>query len=1102
MQPNQFGSNPFSTQDKIRPIKQSGGMGNPFDSYRSKKDDFNSPEGLYNLAQEAGLGEQADKMVQRAGGEDQKFFSGGFVMDVMDVLNIGSYGVVGMVKGKTFAEGVKNRESLSDEDALGKYGFAGKMAGFIGDILLDPFTYIAPWKTVSKIPGIVKTVDEARRMAFGDLIKIEVDGQKTFERVGGWTPLKAIPDKLMYGFAVDKTYLNGMEQVAGRNDTILGESEELISGVLDRLQPDLFNKTLSKDADGRIISRNLDEIQRDLNPEQFESVKSLYTLRDSLMDKLVSLGAITEETKDKHWGTYLKQTYDEYLEKKGTLPGGKSGVRMDKSKRKAGLTEDVMKELGQVEDAAVVWGQTLLKQIKMVKDAELIKYTADGYAMTDDLIPEFIAKGGKMENLHRVTDASYYALDGKAISISKKVKDLNSVIKNIRKERLAAGADELELERTLGGIEKELDRLKGATEDELSEAWSGVRQILRDSSITQGPMKKQATSAGQKIVAAPLVKWLNRGSKSDRLARETMTSEDLWKQFMDTKDGYAVQRAFEDPRMMYQWNSPVEFLDSLRYPDKATVFKSDVNRLDELSDTVANNKIVKAEKDVRKIGKLEQEYKVLSETNLKMVQEAVDRIETEFADALWKKSNLLKDLEKAKYGGLAGKYVSKEIWDVLKGQFEPSDEIGQGLVMWFKSVKTIWNPASHVRNAMSATVQNWWKLGIGPWRMDVYYESLKEFKTGGRHLNEMKSMGFNERSGIMGELMDNYLLNKGLVGESYVKQLGGVKQARKFVKHLDKKMKNAYGHTDNIAKLAGYKYGLSQGLSKEDAYAQAMAATFNYSQVTPLVQKLRKNLFGAPFITFSLKAVPLVAETIINNPGRISVFGKIRNSLFDAAGIQGQQESEAMPDYMRDDQFVMRLPWKDEQGRSMYFDLSYIIPFGDIASGKFLSDPVAAFPVLRLMNELATNETFSGSKIFRESDDLPQVVADITLHTLKLGLPPSVVDTLSDGYGSDGQRREPALGWQDLAGTDTDDLGPGERNYYQKMFKYAGLGAIPYELNSKEASLAYTQKENLSKLLTENGVTKTFTSNYLPKDSEYRDEPQKIYDREVSPLGR
>lgn len=1039
MTPNTFGSNPFSSEDRVKPLKLDSGVKNPFDSYRSTTSDLKSSEGLYDLAHQAGLGAEADKMIQRSGGESQKYMSGGFIMDVMDVLNTGSYGFVGLFKGTGFIEGIKNRETLSDEDALGKYGWQGKVAGFIGDILLDPLTYVAPAKIVSKIPGISKGATALKEKLFGkletievgakkikeesiikrigstdtsdfvyqgvgkgkqsdflttnigeantyatqkglsgtgeirvykyselpddlvtitndddyysevinkfgkdfvdrrlnkeeyskfrtaigyrkeeiekltkvgsiipdksgintdDLLKqaeqfteqgalrnkkvsvetktlsemetIQVSGQKTFKRTGGWGPLKYLSDKLVYGSAVSKEFLNGVSKIAGRNESILADAEKLMSS-LSKINPTIFSKIVSVGEDGRMVTPHIKDLEVSMKREgldkEFESVQEMYNLRDALMNRLVELKVLTPEAKDKHWGTYLKQSYDEFLESRDSMPVTKPGLGIVSKKRVEGLTPEKMAELGQVKDGGVLWATTLIKQIDLVKKAEIQQYINNGFAMTTKMLKEYGEKGGKMENLHQIPN------------------------------------------------------------------------------------------------------------------------------------------------------------------------------------------------------------------------------------------------DHTKYGALAGKYVSKEVWETVKGSFNPSKELGENFVLAFKHVKVVWNPASHVRNAMSATIQNWWKLGLGPWRPDLYYDAHKEFMSNGKYLKEMKDMGFSERSGYLSELMNNYLTNQELVKKTIKAQLGAKTGFKKYVKHVDRMMLTSYGHTDNIAKVAAYKYGLSKGLSKEEAYQQAMAATFNYSEVTPFVHQMRRAIWGVPFITFALKAAPLVAETLYKSPHRISVFGKARNDLFQAAGVEGDQEAEALPDYMRDDMFVMRLPWKDDNGRSMYFDLSYIIPFGALADGTYLKNPETANPVIQLVRELSRNETFAGNKIFKESDDIETVLADISVHVLKLGLPPPIVDGISDGYKDNGERVNSKLGWEKIGSVNTNDLGPGERSHYQNAFRLLGIGAVPYELNSRESSLAYKQRENLTRLLQENGVIKTFEKPYLPQESELRPEnqlmqPQSISDRDTKPLGR
>lgn len=1084
----------FKESNTMEPIRKTRGRERFSSSpFSQPKVDLRTPQGLYNVAEQVGLKQEADKMVQRSGGEQMKFGSGGFIMDAMDVLNTFSYGMVGVIKGKGFKEGVKNRETFTDDESLGKHGFLGKVAGFAADILVDPLTYVAPIKILSKIPGVASTAEAAKLKLLGEVETINVGGQEFFRREGGFSPLTYAADKIVYGNAVDMKFLDGYRSVVGRNEALVEQGEDIMR-VMSDIDTGTFKLTLKTDDTGRLFSREIGEIRQmadegKISAEDLAKVENMYNMRDSLMQKLIDLGALSKESADKHWGTYLKQSYDEYLESTGGL--SKKGVGMDVKGRKQNLTKETIEQLGQVDEAGVVWGTTLLKQIKMVRDAELQRFIANGYAMGDDALLEYKKAGGKLEDLVQVPDAKQYTMAGARADLTKQLKTTVNSLKQVLKERRVALKDQKELVTEIRRMEKQLNKLKNATSKDIGEAISGMRHILREPSLGLGPSKKKATSKAQKMLESDLVQWLNKGGKKARLARETVTSSDLWKEYRKTPEGLALERSFEDPRMMYQWKSPEEFLEAIRYPDRAIVQKEARSELVSMSDEAQDAAIKRAEANARKFGEIEQIRNVLKDTNLKLVDDAVNRLEDSYADLLFERSEILKALEHNKMGSLAGKWVSKPVWDMVKGSFEPTEEFGRGLMMKFKHAKVIWNPASHVRNMMSASIQNWWKLGIGPWKVGSYVDAFNELKNGGRALNEMKSMGFSERSGYIAELIDNYLGNKKLIGKAVNKQMNP-STARRYFKHIDRFFMNSYAHVDNVAKVAAYKHGLKKGMSKEDAYKAAVSATFNYSEVTPFVHRMRQSMFGVPFITFALKATPLTLETIAKNPGRISVFGKARNALFQAAGIEAEQEAEALPDYMRDDMFVMRLPWKDGEGRSMYFDLSYIIPFGALIDGTYLKDPLSANPVLQTVRELSRNETFSGSKIFRETDDIEKVIADITLHVGKLAAPPAVTDFMSDGYSSDGTRRPPRMGGDKWSKTNTNDLGPNERSFYQEAFRMVGFGALPYNITSRESSLAYTQKESLTKLLTERGVITPFETSYLPADSPLRPENRTI----------
>lgn len=1084
------------SNEKLREI----GPWRPFNHTGAFNPDLDTSQGLYNLSRRVGLGDDADRAIQRAGGESMKYMSGGFIMDAMDVLNTLQYGVTGLVKGKGFVEGVKNRESFSDEDSLGKYGWMGKIGGLALDIALDPLTYVAPWKQLNKIPGFASTIEAGKAKAFGELNTIKIAGQEMQWRTGGWTPLNFLADRLVYGHAVDKNFRRSFEVLQASKENAFAVADDLLS-VFSKIDPTLSKQTLAFADDGSMISKNLDELQGSLSAEDFQTVKQMYDMRDNLMKQLVEEGVISEAAAKTHWSTYLRQSYDDFLLNKKADFRTK-GIGIDNTGRVA--TKETREGLTFIEDAAAVWAGTFQKQLTNLHNARMNKMVAKNFSLDDTQRLEFISQGGDAAQLVQVPMSPSYKVRGDEIDYKIALKDVQKSLKKVRKERAKALGDEADVVREIKQLETQLANLKEGGEKNLGEALSGFKKTLREAGIYDGAAKKKPTSEGQHAVADALKKWMNRGTKAERLAREQYSTKQILGELFEVKDGvkYAktkegvvLQKAFDDPQMMYQWDSPLEFLDAVRYPDKAKVAQEAVDRVDEISEAASDAAIKAAEKKARKVGKLQQTKEVLSETNLKLIRDAVDRMEQQYADLLFKKSNILEALNENARGQLAGKWMHKDTWALLKESTDPNRQVGDYIVQHFKKAKVIWNISSYPRNAMSAMIQNWWRLGVGPWNVNRYIEATSILRDKNHPImKEMMENGFSLRSGAMNEILNNYVSEMALG-----KAIGGSKaNVKNKLKHIDKMLGNTYGNIDNVAKVTAYKYGRDvKGWSPEKALEAAYEATYNYSQVTPFVHQMRRAIWGVPFITFNLKSVELVTSTLKYAPGRISVFGKARNALFEAAGVEGEQEAEAMPAWMRDDSFLLRLPWKDGEGRAMYFDLSYILPIGAIMDGSYLKDPISQNPVLQLVRELSRNQTFSGYKIFNESDDINQVVADIFIHTSKLGLPPVVEQQLPRGYTSDGER---VLGTYPKMLGDTQDRGANERTFYQEMFRLAGMNVTPYDLESRQQSFEWKRKQNLEQMLVENGVLDQFTRPYLPEDSPAQ--PQAIFDRNVRPIGR
>ncbi len=218
------------------------------------KTDLKSSQGLYNLAVQNGLQGEADRIMQTQTGESTKqIFSGGFISDIFDGLNALQYGVTGMLKGKTFSEGVRTRQSFTDKDALGDKGLPGIIAGTILDIAFDPLTWIAPATIVKKVPVLSKLFKGAKELAFGKMVTRGIEGtEKTYEAIEGGTKIgKYLGSKFSWMFGADPLYKEAFERSV-KNTAVTTQAVADLGKVVSRLDPKTAAKLLTKDETGRI----------------------------------------------------------------------------------------------------------------------------------------------------------------------------------------------------------------------------------------------------------------------------------------------------------------------------------------------------------------------------------------------------------------------------------------------------------------------------------------------------------------------------------------------------------------------------------------------------------------------------------------------------------------------------------------------------------------------------------------------------------------------------------------------------------------------------------------------------------------------------------
>lgn len=872
-------------------------------------------QGLYQYAVQNGLQNEADKVMQMQTGEEVKrIFSGGFISDTFDVLNALQYGVTGMLKGKSFAEGVKTRQSFSDQDSLGASGLPGVLAGIALDIAVDPLTYLAPVTVLKKIPGLTKAAKVAKGAVFGEKVTKTLDATQDAARAA----------EIMAGH---------LEEAARKG----GDIPEVISRTKSEMVENLRGNKL----DG--LASYVDEIDT-------TKISNLDDFR-SVLNPVMDAGRTYQEVEG---GTRLGK----YLAQKLSWSYGKDPVFMETFERgirtKAVSVEsivDMTRELAKLDPVSAA------KLLTRGEDGRFIRVGLD--KLRGVLSPEEFATVEKF--YAKLDNLGQQAVELGILSKAKYEENLGEYIKNAYTEY------ELANKKNIFGISR-----------------TGIK-----------PMKKRV---------------------------EGLTTEKM--------------------KELGQIDNPAYLL-----------FKSTFDLTKNVEDA-----------------------KLLKEINAKFGSSvAMD--------------GFVQIPKTAKYGDLGGKYIPQHMAEYLTDIITPDpNTIGKQIVANFKFFKVIMNPATHARNIASNIALNWFKLGMNPLdprTIKAQALAMREItKRGGQWMKEAKPFGFGLDSGAASEMRNLLEVEQATTfGKGLGKQWGTIK----------KRLGDLYQGEENFAKLSAYIYNrTTKGLDPESAWKAAESATFNYAQVTPFVRKLRESLFGFPFITFTVKSTPLIAETMLKNPARIGAIGKIKAGIENLSDIEEtNREKAAEPSWVKNG-FYIKLPMKDSQGRSAYFDLTYILPFGDLMSGNFfegginretgMSDSITTTmmkksPFINLVSELGKNQDFYGNKIWKESDPAERQLGDLMRHLTKTMAPPPLADQIPGGYNDKGVRQQRGI----IGSMTPQEKENQQRTLMQELLKNVGAKIQPIDADVQEVYQEWGKKKGLQSLLKERGLLNEADIYYQPK---------------------
>ena len=331
-------------------------------------------------------------------------------------------------------------------------------------------------------------------------------------------------------------------------------------------------------------------------------------------------------------------------------------------------------------------------------------------------------------------------------------------------------------------------------------------------------------------------------------------------------------------------------------------------------------------------------------------------------------------------------------WDTYRAIFDIADAsrysdklISRYLVRPWKITRAVASPQPLVRNLFGNFVLNA-ITGENPLsilNIKHYVKALKELNLGlkgkGPATKFLDIVGA-DRLTFRAELdkLESYLEKQGPtrnIADQLLEWFYGGGSKFNIPGKIIKGAENFYGQSELLAKYAKYTWNLKHGMTADKALYDAVAATFDYGDVTPFVRMLREG--PMPFATFATKMAVRVPEAILKNPTRVAPY-VVLPWLITQASLKNLNVSDeeyervhkSLPDYMQDGHFML-LPFRDDKGRLQMFDLTWWLPGLETTNMRGLTDPKQwiSNPLFTVIRDIQANQKgLTSAPIYNEFD--------------------------------------------------------------------------------------------------------------------------------------
>lgn len=368
------------------------------------------------------------------------------------------------------------------------------------------------------------------------------------------------------------------------------------------------------------------------------------------------------------------------------------------------------------------------------------------------------------------------------------------------------------------------------------------------------------------------------------------------------------------------------------------------------------------------------------------------------------------------------KYVKNENMGVLKGKWvHPAveAEISQTLAtpslfnkVWlpvlsaWKAGKVLAYPGTHMRNMIFNVVAGD-AQGFPLWTQPFYLAAAtKEILKKGQLYKKLSKVDYiGGRQGWAGAEIERPF---------EVKDIKRVTETlwettKKVITSPIRVLAKAYTSEEEIFKMAFYMHARNaRKLSFKEAIQGGESAYFNYGKISTATKFLRENpVYTIPFLTFPIKAIPMLLDVAIKDPFKLYKYHMMINSMNETAREKHGISKEQLDAYTNYGGYGVLLPGKYEDGTPMFAHLDYFFPWFEIRKmvegkqfkkvNKWFPDFLSAGGPISILQELHHNRAlFTGKDIVDSIDPKGEQLRQQSYY-LQKGMMPSLFPTLTWG---------------------------------------------------------------------------------------------------------